>query len=69
MRIFYLLLVLPVLLLMPVPGQGGLISRVQRHYCRYRHGRCAVSTCLPREEQIGHCSTRGQKCCRTKKKI
>uniref|UniRef100_A0A2K6GWG1 Beta-defensin-like domain-containing protein n=1 Tax=Propithecus coquereli TaxID=379532 RepID=A0A2K6GWG1_PROCO len=67
MRIHYLLFALLVLFLMPVPGDGGLINTLQRYYCRIRRGRCAVLSCLPREEQIGRCSSSGRKCCRRKK--
>ncbi|XP_071465359.1 beta-defensin 103A-like isoform X2 [Marmota flaviventris] len=67
MRILYLLGVLLLLFLMPVPGHSGIISAVQRYYCRIRGGRCAMLGCLPKEEQIGRCSLRGRKCCRKKK--
>ncbi|XP_023364863.1 beta-defensin 103-like [Otolemur garnettii] len=67
MRTLYLLCALFFLVLMPVPGFGGIINTVQRYYCRIRGGRCAVLSCLPREEQIGRCSSRGRKCCRRKK--
>ncbi|XP_030668226.1 uncharacterized protein LOC100596700 isoform X1 [Nomascus leucogenys] len=46
---------------------GGIINTLQKYYCRVRGGRCAVLSCLPKEEQIGKCSTRGRKCCRRKK--
>uniref|UniRef100_A0A8C0MVH8 Beta-defensin 103 n=1 Tax=Canis lupus familiaris TaxID=9615 RepID=A0A8C0MVH8_CANLF len=67
MRIYYLLLLLPLLFLMPVPGNGGIINTLQRYYCRIRSGRCALLSCLPKEEQIGRCSSTGRKCCRRKK--
>ncbi|XP_002929984.1 beta-defensin 103A [Ailuropoda melanoleuca] len=67
MRIYYLLLLLPLLFLMPVPGNGGIINTLQRYYCQIRGGRCALVSCLPREEQIGRCSSGGRKCCRRKK--
>ncbi|XP_045840395.1 beta-defensin 103A-like [Meles meles] len=67
MRIYYLLLLLPFLFLMPVPGNGGIINTLQRYYCRIRSGRCALLSCLPKEEQIGRCSSSGRKCCRRKK--
>ncbi|XP_063091014.1 beta-defensin 1 isoform X3 [Cavia porcellus] len=67
MRIHYLLFAVLLLFLMPVPGEGGLISAVQRYFCRVRGGRCAALSCLPRETQIGRCSLKGRKCCRTKK--
>ncbi|KAG3294236.1 hypothetical protein H1C71_040534 [Ictidomys tridecemlineatus] len=51
MRILYLLGVLLLLFLMPLPGGG----------------RCAMLGCLSKEEQIGRCSLRGRKCCRKKK--
>uniref|UniRef100_A0A8C9PP28 Beta-defensin-like domain-containing protein n=2 Tax=Marmotini TaxID=337730 RepID=A0A8C9PP28_SPEDA len=66
MRILYLLGVLLLLFLMPVPGTAGS-SALQRYYCRIRGGRCAMLGCLPKEEQIGRCSLRGRKCCRKKK--
>ncbi|EHH28266.1 beta-defensin 103A [Pongo pygmaeus] len=67
MRIHYLLFALLFLFLVPVPGHGGIINTLQKYYCRVRGGRCAVLSCLPKEEQIGKCSTRGRKCCRRKK--
>ncbi|XP_062961524.1 beta-defensin 103A [Cynocephalus volans] len=67
MRIHYLLFALLFLFLVPAPGNGGIINTVQRYYCKIRRGRCAVLSCLPKEEQIGHCSTGGRKCCRKKK--
>ncbi|XP_045304826.1 beta-defensin 103A-like [Leopardus geoffroyi] len=67
MRICYLLFVLPFLFLMPVPGNGGIISLLQKQFCSLRSGRCALLTCLPKEEQIGRCSLSGRKCCRRKK--
>ncbi|KAM9622496.1 beta-defensin 103A-like [Trichechus inunguis] len=67
MRIHYLLFALLFLFLMPVPGNGVFISALQKYYCKIRGGRCAVIGCLPKEEQIGHCSSTGRKCCRKKK--
>ncbi|KAL4678781.1 hypothetical protein H8957_007750 [Semnopithecus entellus] len=67
MRIHYLLCALLFLFLVPVPGHGGIINTLQKYYCRVRGGRCALLSCLPKEEQIGKCSTRGRKCCRRKK--
>ncbi|XP_025250793.1 beta-defensin 103 [Theropithecus gelada] len=67
MRIHYLLFALLFLFLVPAPGHGGIINSLQKYYCRVRGGRCAVLSCLPKEEQIGKCSTRGRKCCRRKK--
>ncbi|XP_006915028.1 beta-defensin 103A-like [Pteropus alecto] len=67
MRIYHLALALLLLFLVPVPGNGGIISSLQRSYCKIRSGRCAVLSCLPKEEQIGTCSLRGRKCCRKKK--
>ncbi|XP_012616384.2 beta-defensin 103A-like [Microcebus murinus] len=67
MRVHYLLFGLLALFLMPVPGDGGIVNSLHRFYCRLRRGRCAVLSCLPREEQIGRCSTGGRKCCRRKK--
>ncbi|XP_021571802.1 beta-defensin 103-like [Carlito syrichta] len=64
MRIYYLLFALFFLFVMPVPGTGWIIRSIQRYFCQTRGGRCAIFSCLPREEQIGHCSIRGQKCCR-----
>ncbi|EFB20627.1 hypothetical protein PANDA_020325, partial [Ailuropoda melanoleuca] len=48
-------------------GNGGIINTLQRYYCQIRGGRCALVSCLPREEQIGRCSSGGRKCCRRKK--
>ncbi|XP_040823424.1 beta-defensin 103A [Ochotona curzoniae] len=67
MRIHYLLFALLFLFLVPVPGNGGIISAAQKYYCKLRRGRCAVLGCLPKEEQIGRCSLSGRKCCRRKK--
>ncbi|XP_037669353.1 beta-defensin 103A-like [Choloepus didactylus] len=67
MRIYYALFALLFLFLMPVPGDGAIINKLQRYYCRIRSGRCAVFGCLPKEEQIGRCSVTGRKCCRRKK--
>ncbi|XP_032960777.1 beta-defensin 103A-like [Rhinolophus ferrumequinum] len=67
MRIYYLVFALLLLFLMPVPGNGGLINTLQRYFCKIRSGRCAVLSCLPREEHIGSCSVGGRKCCRRKK--
>nr|XP_019575485.1 PREDICTED: beta-defensin 103-like [Rhinolophus sinicus] len=67
MRIYYLLFALLLLFFMPVPGNGGLINTLQRYFCKIRSGRCAVLSCLPREEHIGSCSSGGRKCCRRKK--
>ncbi|KAM5264093.1 beta-defensin 1-like [Ctenodactylus gundi] len=64
MRVHYLLLVLLCLFLVPVPGNGWIISAIQKYYCKVRGGRCAALTCLPRETLIGHCSLKGRKCCR-----
>ncbi|XP_062055285.1 beta-defensin 103A-like [Lepus europaeus] len=67
MRIHYLLFALLFLFLVPVPGNGGLINAAHKYYCKLRRGRCALLSCLPKEEQIGRCSLRGRKCCRIKK--
>ncbi|XP_037380654.1 beta-defensin 103A-like [Talpa occidentalis] len=67
MRIHHLLLALLFLFVMPVPGRGGIINTLQRYYCHVRGGRCAVLSCLPREELIGRCSSTGRKCCRKRK--
>ncbi|XP_016074617.1 PREDICTED: beta-defensin 103-like [Miniopterus natalensis] len=67
MRICYLALALLLLCLLPVPGNAGLISSVQRYFCRIRSGRCALTSCLPKEEHIGNCSLGGRKCCRRRK--
>ncbi|XP_057553468.1 beta-defensin 103A-like [Hippopotamus amphibius kiboko] len=64
MRVYYLLFALLFLFLLPVPGSGGVIKR---YYCKIRGGRCALLGCLPKEEQIGHCSVSGRKCCRKRK--
>ncbi|CAI9171583.1 unnamed protein product, partial [Rangifer tarandus platyrhynchus] len=58
MRVYYLLFALLFLFLLPVPGKmgnGGIISRLQKYYCKRRSGRCALIGCLPKEEQIGRC--------------
>uniref|UniRef100_A0A2I3HNB0 Beta-defensin-like domain-containing protein n=1 Tax=Nomascus leucogenys TaxID=61853 RepID=A0A2I3HNB0_NOMLE len=39
-------------------GHGGIINTLQKYYCRVRGGQCAVLSCLPKEEQIGKCSTK-----------
>ncbi|XP_055970387.1 beta-defensin 103A-like [Sorex fumeus] len=67
MRIQALLLALLCLFLTPVPGDGGIVNAVRRYYCRLRGGRCALVSCLPREEPIGSCSSAGRKCCRRRK--
>ncbi|CAI9171584.1 unnamed protein product, partial [Rangifer tarandus platyrhynchus] len=51
MRIYYLLFAYLFLFMLPVPGNGGIISGLQKYYCKRRSGRC-----LPKEEQIGRCS-------------
>lgn len=48
-------------------GNGGIISSLQRSFCKIRSGRCALLSCLPKEEKIGTCSLGGRKCCRKKK--
>uniref|UniRef100_A0A452E075 Beta-defensin-like domain-containing protein n=1 Tax=Capra hircus TaxID=9925 RepID=A0A452E075_CAPHI len=48
-------------------GNGGIISGLRKYYCKIRSGRCALIGCLPKEEEIGHCSLTGRKCCRKKK--
>ncbi|KAB0373124.1 hypothetical protein FD755_014783 [Muntiacus reevesi] len=53
--------------LLSVPGNGGIISGLQRFDCKRRSGQCALIACLPREEQIGRCSLSGRKSCRKKK--
>ncbi|XP_006161308.1 beta-defensin 103-like [Tupaia chinensis] len=65
MRIHYLLFGLLFLFLMPAPGNGVIIKTIQKMYCKIRGGRCAMISCLPKEEHIGFCSSR--KCCRKKK--
>nr|XP_040125331.1 beta-defensin 103A-like [Ictidomys tridecemlineatus] len=77
MRILYLLGVLLLLFLMPLPGKSGgkegLRGPVSAHpgLSILPHslggGRCAMLGCLSKEEQIGRCSLRGRKCCRKKK--
>ncbi|XP_043749401.1 beta-defensin 103A-like [Cervus elaphus] len=67
MRVYYLLFALLFFFLLPVPGNGGIISGLQRCYCRRRSGQCALIGCLTNEEQIGRCSLSGRKCCRKKK--
>ncbi|KAB1257659.1 Beta-defensin 103A [Camelus dromedarius] len=67
MRIRCLLFALLFLFLLPVPGNGRIINKLQKYYCKIRSGRCAVLGCLPKEEQIGRCSLSGRKCCRKKK--
>ncbi|XP_043749399.1 beta-defensin 103A-like [Cervus elaphus] len=67
MRVYYLLFALLFMILLPVPGNGGIISGLQKYYCKIRSGRCALIGCLPKEEQIGRCSLSGRKCCRKKK--
>ncbi|XP_016041093.1 beta-defensin 103A-like [Erinaceus europaeus] len=67
MRIHYLLFVLLFLVFMPLPGSGGVIDTLKRYYCKARGGRCALVSCLPREELIGSCSMKGRKCCRRRK--
>ncbi|KAM4836694.1 beta-defensin 103A-like [Thomomys bottae] len=67
MRIYYLLIALFFLFLVPVPGDGWIINTLRRYYCKVRNGRCAVLGCLAKEEQIGRCSLKGRKCCRRKK--
>ncbi|KAB0337489.1 hypothetical protein FD754_025155, partial [Muntiacus muntjak] len=32
---------------------GGILSGLERCYCRRRSGRCALIGCLPKEGQIG----------------
>nr|XP_005907302.1 PREDICTED: beta-defensin 103A [Bos mutus] len=66
-RLYYLLFALLFLFLLPVPGNGSIISGLQKYYCKIRSGQCALIGCLPKEEQIGRCSLRGRKCCRKKK--
>ncbi|XP_020007056.1 beta-defensin 103A-like isoform X1 [Castor canadensis] len=65
MRIHYLLIALLLLFLMPISGHGGFISALQKVHCKIRKGRCALRSCLAKEEQIGNCS-RNRKCCRKK---
>ncbi|KAK1341684.1 hypothetical protein QTO34_016432 [Cnephaeus nilssonii] len=67
MRISYLVFGLLLLCLVPAPGNGGIISTVQRYFCKVRSGRCALVSCLPKEEHIGSCSISGRKCCRRRK--
>nr|XP_004672994.1 beta-defensin 103A-like [Jaculus jaculus] len=67
MRIHYLLFALLFLFLVPVPGDGFLFNSLRKFYCKVRGGRCAVLSCLPREKQIGSCSSKGRKCCQRKK--
>ncbi|XP_036106449.1 beta-defensin 103 [Molossus molossus] len=67
MRLFQLVLGLLLLCLVPAPGNGGIISTVQKYFCTVRSGRCALVSCLPREDHIGSCSPGGRKCCRRRK--
>ncbi|XP_049646572.1 beta-defensin 103A-like [Suncus etruscus] len=68
MRIHHLLLALLSLFLTQlVPGDAGIVNTLQRYYCRLRGGRCALVSCLPKEEHIGRCSSAGRKCCRKRK--
>ncbi|CAN0469471.1 unnamed protein product [Rangifer tarandus platyrhynchus] len=67
MRVNYLLIALLFLFLLPVPGNGGIVSWLQKYYCKIRSGQCTLIDCLPKEEQIGHCSLSGRKCCLKKK--
>ncbi|XP_043310117.1 beta-defensin 103A-like [Cervus canadensis] len=67
MRVYYLLFGLLFLFLLPVPGNGGIVSWLQKCYCKIRSGQRTLIDCLSKEEQIGHCSLSGQKCCRKKK--
>ncbi|KAB0349010.1 hypothetical protein FD754_013867, partial [Muntiacus muntjak] len=46
---------------------GGIVSWLQKYYCKIRSGQCTLIGYLPKEEQIGHCSLSGRKCCRKKK--
>ncbi|XDB65325.1 hypothetical protein AB1E18_018616 [Capra hircus] len=59
MRLYYLLFVLLFLFLLPVPGNGGVTSRLHKYYCEMRSGRCALIGCLQKEEQIGRYSLSG----------
>ncbi|ERE87750.1 beta-defensin 14 [Cricetulus griseus] len=68
MRLHYLLFAFLILFLVPAPGNAFIQRTIQKLFCRLRGGRCALFSCLAREEQIGQCSSRGRKCCRTKKK-
>ncbi|XP_060990912.1 beta-defensin 103A-like [Dama dama] len=67
MRVYYLLFEFLFLFLLPVPGNSGIISELQKYYCKRRSGRCALIGCLPKEEQIGRCALSGRKCCQKKK--
>ncbi|XP_043310114.1 beta-defensin 103A-like [Cervus canadensis] len=67
MRVYYLLFEFLFLFLLPVPGNSGIISGLQKYYCKRRSGRCALIGYLPKEEQIGRCALSGQKCCQKKK--
>ncbi|DAA14591.1 TPA: beta-defensin 103B-like [Bos taurus] len=66
-RLYYLLFALLFLFLLPVPGNGSIISGLQKYYCKIRSSQCALIGCHPKEEQIGRCSLRGRKCCQKKK--
>ncbi|XP_054936790.1 beta-defensin 103A-like [Physeter macrocephalus] len=66
MRLYYLLLAVLFLFLLPVSGTGGIINILQRYYCRIRGGRCALFGCLPWEIPSGRCSSSGRKCCQKK---
>ncbi|XP_065802473.1 beta-defensin 103A-like [Muntiacus reevesi] len=67
MRVYYRLLALLFLFLLLVPGNSGIISGLQKYYCKRRSGRYALIGCLPNEEQIGRFALSGRKSCRKKK--
>ncbi|XP_074065622.1 beta-defensin 103A-like [Macrotis lagotis] len=67
MRIHYLLFFIFFLFLLPVPGEGGIVSRIESMICRVRGGKCRVLECPGKEEKIGTCSLGRRKCCRKRK--
>ncbi|XP_038626528.1 beta-defensin 103A-like [Tachyglossus aculeatus] len=64
MRLHYLLFAIFFLFLIPAPGDGRLLERINNLYCRVRRGRCRLLGCFPKEEQVGTCSLGRRKCCR-----
>ncbi|XP_068963424.1 beta-defensin 103A-like [Petaurus breviceps papuanus] len=67
MRIHYLLFFIFFLFLLPVPGEGWLLSRINNMICKVRHGKCRMIGCTSKEEKIGTCSLGRRTCCRKKK--
>ncbi|XP_044516849.1 beta-defensin 103A-like [Gracilinanus agilis] len=67
MRIHYLLFFFFFLFLVPAPGEGWLLERINNMYCKVRRGKCRLIRCTSKEEYIGSCSLGRRKCCRKKK--